>query len=75
MLIEALGQCMVPPLDDASCSKHVKFLRPTSPGKGMHHKTRRDKGKHHMDPVMEKPSRDKGKGHADLGTEGEESPL
>jgi hypothetical protein len=67
MLIEALGWCMVLPLDDASCSKHVKFLRPTSPSKGADRKTHCDKGKRCTDSVVEEPSWDKGKGHADRG--------
>jgi hypothetical protein len=75
MLIQALGWCMVLPPDDASHSKHVKFLRPTSPGEGADCKMRRDKGKHHADSVVEEPSWDKGKGRTDPGTEEEESPL
>jgi hypothetical protein len=74
MLIEALGRCMVPPPDDASRSKHVKFLGPTSPGEGVDRETRCDKGKCCVDSVMEEPLWDKGKGCADPGTEEEESP-
>jgi hypothetical protein len=74
MLIEALGWCMVPPPDDASRSKRVKFLNPPLPDKGMCREPRCDKGKRRTDPVVEESLCDKGKGCADPGTEEEELP-
>jgi hypothetical protein len=66
---------MVPPPDDASCSKRVKFLNPPLPDEGTCREPHCDKGKHRADPVVEVSSCDKGKGCADPGTEEEEAPT